>query len=94
MHVSNYRTVLMCLLGVALISACGNPAGDAANEESKAPAMDHSSMAETATELARTASPEGARVFFISPADGATVSNPISVEFGISGMVVIGKTCR
>ncbi len=89
MHVSNYRTVLVSLLGVALISACGSPAGDAANEAAEAPAMDHSSMAETATELARTASPEGARVFFISPADGATVSNPISVEFGISGMAVI-----
>jgi len=39
--------------------------------------------------LARTASPDGAGVFFISPADGDTVSNPIKVEFGIEGMAVV-----
>lgn len=39
--------------------------------------------------LPRTASAEGASVFFITPADGATVSNPISVEFGIEGMTVV-----
>ena len=39
--------------------------------------------------LPRTDSPEGAGVFFISPADGDSVSNPISVEFGIAGMDVV-----
>ena len=39
--------------------------------------------------LERAASAEGARVFFISPADGDTVSNPIRVEFGIEGMDVV-----
>lgn len=39
--------------------------------------------------LSRTSSPEGARVFFITPADGATVSNPIRIEFGIEGMAVV-----
>ena len=39
--------------------------------------------------MPRTASPEGARVFFISPADGDTVSNPIAIEFGIEGMSVV-----
>jgi len=38
--------------------------------------------------IERTASPDGARVFFITPADGDTVSNPISIEFGIEGMQV------
>jgi len=37
----------------------------------------------------RTASSEGASVFFITPADGATVTNPISIEFGIAGMDVV-----
>lgn len=36
----------------------------------------------------RTASPDGARVFFITPANGDTVSNPVRVEFGIDGMTV------
>lgn len=39
--------------------------------------------------MQRTASAEGARVFFITPADGATVTNPIRVEFGIEGMDVV-----
>ncbi len=40
-------------------------------------------------QIPRTASSEGASVFFITPADGATVTNPISIEFGIAGMVVV-----
>ena len=35
-----------------------------------------------------TPSPEGARVYFVAPADGATVSNPVNVVFGLSGMGV------
>ncbi len=41
------------------------------------------------TALPRTASPEGASVFFISPADGDTVTSPVSIEFGIGGMSVV-----
>ncbi len=40
-------------------------------------------------QIPRTASSEGASVFFITPADGATVTNPISIEFGIAGMDVV-----
>lgn len=32
--------------------------------------------------------PEGAKVYFISPADGETVSSPVTVRFGLSGMGV------
>lgn len=39
--------------------------------------------------LPRTDSVAGASVFFITPADGATVSNPVSIEFGIDGMTVV-----
>ncbi len=39
--------------------------------------------------LRRTASPEGASVFFITPANGDTVSSPVSIEFGIDGMSVV-----
>jgi hypothetical protein len=41
-----------------------------------------------AAALQRTPSPAGARVFFITPADGETVSNPVKIEFGIEGMAV------
>jgi hypothetical protein len=39
--------------------------------------------------MPRTASPAGARLFFITPADGDTVSNPVQIEFGIEGMSVV-----
>lgn len=38
--------------------------------------------------LAGTASPKGARVYFISPANGASVSNPVHVVFGLQNMGV------
>jgi hypothetical protein len=36
----------------------------------------------------RAKAPAGARVYFISPADGATVTSPVTVRFGLSGMGV------
>ena len=38
--------------------------------------------------LPRSPSAEGAQVYFISPADGAVVSNPITIVFGLKGMGV------
>jgi len=37
---------------------------------------------------ARTASPAGAVVYFLSPANGATVTSPFTVRFGLRGMGV------
>lgn len=36
----------------------------------------------------RTASPEGAAAYIVSPADGDTVSSPVTVVFGLNGMGV------
>ena len=36
----------------------------------------------------RTKSPDGAKVYFIEPADGASVSGPVTVKFGLEGMGV------
>jgi hypothetical protein len=61
-------------------------------QQSESPAADvaTSEAAETATPAAlpRSAAAAGASVFFISPADGATVSSPVSIEFGIDAMTV------
>ncbi len=38
--------------------------------------------------FAQTAAPDNAKVFFISPKDGATVSSPVTVQFGLEGMGV------
>lgn len=37
---------------------------------------------------ARAPSPSGAKVFIIEPKDGATVSSPVTIKFGIEGMEV------
>lgn len=37
---------------------------------------------------AQTASPANASVYIISPSDGATVTSPIKVQFGLAGMGV------
>lgn len=44
-------------------------------------------MMSTAT-WAGTPAPEGAKVYFLSPTDGETVSSPLTVRFGLSGMGV------
>lgn len=36
----------------------------------------------------QTASPPGAEVYFIMPLDGATISGPVTVKFGLRGMGV------
>ncbi|WP_439563277.1 DUF4399 domain-containing protein [Roseinatronobacter sp.] len=36
--------------------------------------------------MARTPAPEGAEVYFITPADGAVVSNPVTIQFGARGI--------
>jgi hypothetical protein len=49
------------------------------------------SAAETApaaAAMARTASPAGAKVYIVSPANGAKVKSPVTVVFGLAGMGV------
>lgn len=36
----------------------------------------------------RSPAPDGARAYIIAPADGATVSNPVTIVFGLEGMGV------
>jgi len=74
--------ILSAFALLILIAACGGkgpdqPVADAARPD-PAPVV-----------LERTASATGATVFFISPADGDSVSNPIKVVFGIEGMDVV-----
>ncbi len=38
--------------------------------------------------MPRSASPEGARVYFITPVDGATIQSPFVIRFGLSEMGV------
>jgi Domain of unknown function (DUF4399) len=47
-----------------------------------------SACGESTPQSGRTPSPDGAKVFFIEPADGASVKSPFKVKFGIEGMEV------
>jgi hypothetical protein len=68
------------LFGISFVLvACGGqeqPEAGAAQSDSAPPAME------------RSPAPPGATVFIITPGDGATVSSPVDVKFGISGMSV------
>ena len=75
-------------VGVALcLSACGEPSAPVAEKPAQTEMATGNAMQPAIP--ARTASPEGARVFFITPANGDTVSNPIGIEFGIEAMTVV-----
>lgn len=78
------RIVATTLLTLVLFG-CGKQAPEPASEPAAEPAATPTAVAT----VPRTASPAGARVFFISPSDGDTVSNPVRVEFGIEGMDVV-----
>lgn len=41
-----------------------------------------------AQEMPKTASPEGASVYIITPANGEVVSSPVTIKFGLKGMGV------
>lgn len=81
------RRLTFAALIIAL-TACGEKPADEAVETTQS-ATTAPAGTELAQPIARTASTAGASVFFITPADGATVANPISIEFGIAGMDVV-----
>ena len=79
------KALLPALAALLLLAACGAEAPD---EPAAAEPVTETPVAETPAMPPRTPSPEGARVFFISPSDGETVSNPVKIVFGIEGMSV------
>ncbi len=81
---------------ITLLAACSKapetaaPATDTAAAETSHEGHDQSATAAAATPaatgLARTPAPADARVFIVGPKDGETVTTPVKVVFGISGM--------
>lgn len=87
MNISRAYLIPLALGVMPIVASCGPQA-----DEKSPPAAAEQPVAEAAADTAallRTGSPEGASVFFISPADGDTVSNPVAVEFGLRGMAVV-----
>ena len=72
-----------------LIVGCGPRDGDSVADDEPAIEAAAVVVAEAPATTPSTISPEGASVFFITPADGDTVSNPVAIEFGIEGMDVV-----
>ncbi len=84
------RAQLMFLTTALLaLSGCGRqqagPEPDATTAAEPAPPAAQQEVAA----LPRMPSAAGARAFFITPADGETVSSPVIIEFGIEGMQVV-----
>jgi len=75
------KPLVLTLALLSVLAACSD-------QDSEEPLAQNTAQAEPRVELPRTPSAEGARIFFISPTDGETVSSPVSVEFGIAGMTV------
>lgn len=76
-------STLVLILACLSLSACSRGGSeDAAGEAAPA------DPAPATRTIERTPSPAGARVFFITPDDGDTVTNPVVIEFGIEGMSV------
>lgn len=77
-------------LAAIAMTACGG-GQDTPPEPAAATASEAAEAAGTAAPAAlpRTPAPEGARAFIIEPADGATVSSPVTVTFGAENIEVI-----
>ena len=84
---SAYLPTILLLACSTLIFGCGQDTADQA--PATEPAAEQPAESTAAPALPRSASAEGARIFFITPADGDTVSNPVQIEFGIEGMSVV-----
>ena len=79
---------LLTVLGLILAAACSQDGADEASSASSQPAP----APAPALFQGRRPSPAGATAYFISPADGATVENPVRVVFGLRGAGVVPAT--
>ena len=83
---SRANTLLFSTILAFAVTACGQ---QESTEPAAATAVEGTEAQTQLAGLPRTTSVAGASVFFISPADGDTLINPITVEFGIDGMDVV-----
>lgn len=82
---------VLSALSLISLAACSSGGSEPPAEETTAPEIATEAEAPVAEPagMPRTQAPEGARVFFITPQDGATVTSPVTVEFGLERMDVV-----
>ena len=80
-------TFRSALIGVLFCSACGTttPENNVIPEPTKEEAPPAETKAEAPVDQELPSLAEGAKVFFVSPKDGETVSSPVTIEFGLEG---------
>ncbi len=81
--------ILMIGSTLMVIAACDQESVDESTAVSPPESTAEAVTEAASATLPRTASANGASVFFITPADGATVTSPVEIEFGIAGMEVV-----
>jgi hypothetical protein len=81
------RAIAAALLALSL-AACGDDSQKTSETTAEAPAPVAEQSAPAPESSDRTPSPPGAKVMILEPADGATVKTPVTVRFGVEGMVV------
>lgn len=87
----NKFATFLAAFSLALLSACGGSEEEAPAVEESAPEAPAAATpaALEPSGLPRSEAIEGASVFFIMPEDGATVSSPVDIEFGIDRMSLV-----
>lgn len=83
-------SIIAGISALLLVSACDSQDATpvTADEPTAEPALTSGEPQATALPP-RTPAADDATVFFIAPADGDTVGNPVQIEFGLDGMNVV-----
>ncbi len=80
-------------LALASIAACSGESPPADTRDASPAAAQQAATPDSAdaqaTGLERSPAPTDAEVFFVAPQQGAVVSGPVTVEFGVAGMDVV-----
>lgn len=87
MRLTHTLRPLLSLAALASLAAC-NAKADPAQPADHAHHADHAQHAAHAPAAQPAQPAPAARVFFVSPSDGATVKSPLKVVFGLEGMRV------
>jgi hypothetical protein len=78
--VSRVIGFVTCAFVLCFLPGCGA-------DDSSAPRLDTATPT-TPAAIPRSAAAPGATVFFIEPTDGATVTSPVAMKFGVSGIAI------